>query len=61
MDVHIVSTDPLGLHIDLMINVINKTVQLHLDDSGNKNDDSVVPSSSLNGFFCDVQKHMEDM
>lgn len=61
MDVPIVSTDPLGLHIDLMINVIDKTVQRHLDDSGNKNDDSVVPSSSLNGFFGDIQKQMEDM
>ena len=61
MDVLIVSTDPLGLNVDLIINVIDKTVQRHLDDSGNQNNDSVVPSSSLNGFFGDVQKQMEDV
>ena len=61
IDVPIASTDPLGLHVDLMINVIDKNVQRHLDDSSNKNDDSDVLSSSLNGFFGDVQKQMEDM
>ena len=45
-----------------MIIFIHKNVQRYLDDSSSKNDDSAVPSSSsLNRFFGDVQKKMEDV
>jgi len=51
MNVPIVSTDPLGLHVDLMVDVIDQAVQRHLEDN--------VPS--LNGFFGDLQKQIDDM